>query len=137
MAASGLSVNPEATHPSEFFWGFSFNFFLGYSLCLPPFALLSFRFRKQLFLHKLQRYSQEHVRQRQIACGCPGTPHFISAQTQHGLPGTTSVTRALASLSCRQPYPRRDPRIDTRGCLTARGEPVCPAASIDYSLKEH
>lgn len=69
----------------------------------PPFALLSFRFRKQLFLHKLQSPSQEHVQQRQIACGCPGTSHFIFAQTQHSLPGTTSATSTRASASCRPP----------------------------------
>lgn len=37
------------------------NFFLSCSLCLPPFALLSFHLSKQLFLHKLQSYSQQHV----------------------------------------------------------------------------
>lgn len=93
------------------------NFFLSCSLCLPPFALLSFHFRKQLFLHKLQSCSQQHVQQRQIACSCPGTSRFILAQTQHSLPGTTSVTRTPASPSCQQPSPRQDPCIDTLGPL--------------------
>lgn len=68
-----------------------FLFILTCRLCLLPFALLSFHFRKQLFLHKLQSHSQQHVRQTQTAWGCPRTFYFIFPQSQHGLPGTTSV----------------------------------------------
>lgn len=98
------STTKQLTHRDSFRLGpLCVSCFLSCSLCLPPFASLSFHFRKQLFLHKLQSYSQQHVQLRQIACGRPGTSHFIFAQTQHDLPGTTSVTRTAASPSCQRP----------------------------------
>lgn len=116
------SSTKQLSHQNSFRLGLlHLNFSLSCSLCLPPFALLSFHFRKQLFLHKLQSYSQQHVQHRQIACGCPGTSHFIFAQTQHGLPGTTSVTRTPASPSCQQPSQRQDAGIDTLRLLDSAG----------------
>lgn len=89
LGAPGLCVFPSlsvavcACHPSPGFHSVSEN---------------------NYFLHKLQSPSQQHAQQRQTACGCPGTPRFSFAQTQHGLPGTTGVTRAPAS--CPRPQPR-------------------------------
>lgn len=60
-------------------------------------------------------------RDRQPAVGCPGTSHFIFAQTQHGLPGTTRVTRTPASPSCQQPSQRQDPCVDMPGLLDSTG----------------
>lgn len=132
------STTKQLTHQNSFrFEPLCFNFSLSCHLGLPVFALLSFNFRKQLFLHKLQSHSQQHAQQRQIACGCLGPSHFIFAQTQHGLPGTTSITRTPASASCRQPCQRRDPGIDSWGRLTAQGDSVNHAAPTDDCLKEH
>lgn len=79
---------------SQWVWHLCWSGSVSYSLQLPPSDLLSLHFRKQLFFHKLQSLGWQPTWQWQIAWGCSGTFPFIFAQSQHSLPGTTSVTRA-------------------------------------------
>lgn len=88
---------------SQWVWHLCWNGSVSYSLQLPPSDLLSLHFRKQLFFHKLQSLGWQPTWQWQIAWGCSGTFPFIFAQSQHSLPGTTSVTRATTRAPRCQP----------------------------------
>lgn len=113
--------------------GLCFNFFLSCSLSLLLFAWLSFHFRKQLFLHKLQSHSQQPVQLRQIAWGCSGTFYFIFSRSQCSLPGTTSITRAPKSPPRCQPW---DPHAED-WWTDSQGRVCRAAAPVDDSLQEH
>lgn len=88
---------------SQWVWHLCWNGSVSYSLQSPPSDLLSLHFRKQLFFHKLQSLGWQPTWQWQIAWGCSGTFPFIFAQSQHSLPGTTSVTRAATRAPRCQP----------------------------------
>ena len=64
--------------------------------------------------HSISENNCFYINYKVPARGCPRTSCFISAQTLHGLPGTTSVTRTPASPSYQQPRQRGNPRPDTR-----------------------